>query len=43
MKKNRARFNDARTKVNSGEQTVNSQPLNCSPFNLLYYLSFLSG
>nr|DAH11244.1 MAG TPA: hypothetical protein [Caudoviricetes sp.] len=26
--------------MNSGEQTVNSQTFNCSPFNLLYYLSF---
>jgi hypothetical protein len=29
--------------VNSGEQTVNSHTLNCSPFNLLYYLSFYYG
>lgn len=26
--------------VNNGEQSVNSHNLNCSPFNLLYYLSF---
>lgn len=27
--------------VNSGEQWVNSQDLNCSPLNLLYYLLFI--